>query len=254
MKAIILAAGRGSRMLSLTKDKPKCLVELGGKPLLRWQLDALRAAGARDIAVVGGYRVEALQALAHLPGWNFTILHNPDWASTNMLASLMCGIGWASGQDCIISYSDIVFATKHIGALVNASHDIAITYDTLWHTLWSERFANPLDDAETFREEAGIVREIGNKPERPDVIQGQYMGLLRVTRKGWDTVQAQLDAMGEAAGTSDMTRFLWRMIEAGTHIGAVPVEGKWCEVDSTDDLILYQRKLAEKTSWPHDWR
>ena len=45
MKAIILAAGRGSRLLSLTEDRPKCLVEAGGKPLLAWQIEALRGAG-----------------------------------------------------------------------------------------------------------------------------------------------------------------------------------------------------------------
>ena len=53
--AIILAAGRGSRMKELTEEKPKCLVELAGKPLLHWQLSALRAAQHERILVVRGY-------------------------------------------------------------------------------------------------------------------------------------------------------------------------------------------------------
>ena len=60
MKAIILAAGRGSRMKNMTDERPKCLVELGGKPLLEYQLTALRQAGINEIAVVTGYRRELL--------------------------------------------------------------------------------------------------------------------------------------------------------------------------------------------------
>ena len=56
MNAIILAAGRGSRMKNLTSDKPKCLVQLNGKTLIQWQLDALNQAGISNIAVVTGYR------------------------------------------------------------------------------------------------------------------------------------------------------------------------------------------------------
>lgn len=79
MKAIILAAGRGSRMKGLTDQKPKCLVELRGKTLLEWQLKALREAGVSEIAVVTGYRRELLAA------YGLTEFHNPRWAETNML-------------------------------------------------------------------------------------------------------------------------------------------------------------------------
>ena len=60
MKAIILAAGRGSRMKHLTDEKPKCLAKLGGKLLIEWQLEALSAAGINEIAIVTGYKKELL--------------------------------------------------------------------------------------------------------------------------------------------------------------------------------------------------
>ncbi|MFZ9450262.1 MAG: NTP transferase domain-containing protein, partial [Alphaproteobacteria bacterium] len=60
MRAIILAAGRGSRMRQLTDERPKCLVPLRGRPLLEWQLEALRGAGIREIGIVTGYRREML--------------------------------------------------------------------------------------------------------------------------------------------------------------------------------------------------
>ena len=62
MKAIILAAGRGSRMKKLTNDKPKCLVKLHGKPLLEWQLESMRKSGISEIAIVTGYKHEMLSS------------------------------------------------------------------------------------------------------------------------------------------------------------------------------------------------
>ncbi|HEY9841671.1 MAG TPA: NTP transferase domain-containing protein, partial [Candidatus Obscuribacterales bacterium] len=79
MKAIILAAGRGSRMQGLSEAQPKCLTRLGDRPLLEWQLGALRQAGITETAVVKGYRGELLER-PDLYGFE-----NPRWAQTNMV-------------------------------------------------------------------------------------------------------------------------------------------------------------------------
>src|SRR3546814_13695328 len=63
-KAVILSAGKGSRLLPLTADKPKCLIEINGRSLLEWQLDALAASGIRDIVVVTGFRDHLVDAVA----------------------------------------------------------------------------------------------------------------------------------------------------------------------------------------------
>ena len=95
MKALILAAGRGSRLRELTDDRPKCLVSLAGRPLLRWQHDALCAAGAKDVLVVRGYLAERLvPEAAGLPSGAFATVDNPRWAQCNMLASLLCAAPW----------------------------------------------------------------------------------------------------------------------------------------------------------------
>ena len=63
-KAIILSAGKGSRLLPLTADRPKCLIELSGRSLLEWQLDALAEAGLREVVVVTGFRDDLVDAVA----------------------------------------------------------------------------------------------------------------------------------------------------------------------------------------------
>ena len=101
MKAIILAAGRGSRMKHLTDTQPKCLVELNGKSLLDWQLKALRDAGITEIAIVTGYRRQLLVNRGLIE------FYNPRWAETNMVSSLACADEWLTTEPCIVSYSDI---------------------------------------------------------------------------------------------------------------------------------------------------
>ena len=96
MRAIILAAGRGSRMNDLTDDRPKCLVELRGKPLLEWQLAAIREAGITEIAIVTGYKRELLAR------YELTEFHNPRWAETQMLSSLAYAKKWLESSPSIV--------------------------------------------------------------------------------------------------------------------------------------------------------
>jgi choline kinase len=88
MRALILAAGRGSRMGALGDVRPKCLVELDGRPLLDRQLAALRTGGAREIGIVRGYRKDMLNDPA------LTYFDNDRWAETNMVMSLACAAEW----------------------------------------------------------------------------------------------------------------------------------------------------------------
>ncbi len=86
MKAIILAAGEGTRPRPHTRSRPKCLVELGGHPLLSYQLAALRGAGVNDITIVTGYLREQIEAYGLATRSAFDAAHNPRYNSTNMVA------------------------------------------------------------------------------------------------------------------------------------------------------------------------
>ena len=237
MKAIILAAGRGSRMQSLTDDKPKCLVELRGRTLLDRQLDALHGAGIDEIAIVTGYKRE------QLGGRGLREFHNPRWAETNMVSSLACAEEWLNAGPCIVSYSDIFYEASAVRALKASQAALAVVYDDNWRALWEKRFGDPLLDAETFRMNAdGTLAEIGNKPRSVDEVEGQYMGLLRFTPEGWREIvriraglpQADCDRM-------HMTGTLQKVIDAGrVPIRALPYHQRWGEVDSAEDLQAYQ--------------
>ncbi len=236
MQAIILAAGRGSRMGDSTERKPKGLVELFGKPLVQYQLDAMRAAGIEPTTIVTGYKAEQYEPLAD------KTIRNDNWSNTNMVASLMCASSILLKEPCIVSYSDIFYPADAVEALLSTDAECAISFDPAWRAIWEGRFDNPLDDAESFRlADGSILAEIGKKATSMDDIEGQYMGLLRFTPAFWTRALEYLHSLDASAlGRLDMTSFLQAQIERGEAIKAVAVDCLWGEVDSQEDLAFYE--------------
>lgn len=250
MKAIILAAGRGSRMRDLTEERPKCLVELFGKTLLDWQLEALRGAKINTIAIVTGYKREMLS------NRGLVEFYNARWAETNMVSSLACAQDWLQAEPCIVSYSDIFYSSAAVRSLMTCPASLAVTYDPNWLELWTQRFGDPLLDAETFLLSSdNNLAEIGNKPKSVDDVQGQYMGLLRFTPEGWANVlRIRSSLSSEQCDKMHMTGTLQKIIETdGIPIAAVPYSGVWGEIDSVQDLRVHQKPgVTSQLSRPNE--
>lgn len=237
MKAIILAAGRGTRMGSLTDEGPKCLTLLSGQPLLSWQVKALKDAGVQEIGIVRGYKKDKIK----IEGAFY--FENPKWNKTNMVRSLEYAREWLEKETCVVSYSDIIYPAGTIVQLLESRGDIVISYNTEWLEIWEARFDDPLTDAETFRiNEKGVVVDIGNKANRLEEIQGQYMGLIKFTSSGWSDATDILSSLRpDICDHMDMTTFLQELIKAGISIDAIPIKGRWFEFDCENDLRAYQR-------------
>lgn len=247
-RAILLAAGQGTRLRPHTDDRPKCLVELLGRPLLDYQLATLTAAGIDDITIVTGYRADRIEALGR------PTAHNPQFERTNMVASLMCARDRLDGTaDALIAYTDIVYERRVVEALLATAAPFATTVDLSWKTLWTARQEDPLRDAETLKfGKGGTIRELGKKPTSLADIEGQYMGLIKLSAAFAPAVVAAYDAL-DPAGPYDgkdrdnmyMTSFLQRLIDDGRPLLGVPIRGGWLEVDTVDDLALYHRLHAQ---------
>jgi choline kinase len=242
MRALILAAGRGSRMGPLGDDRPKCLVELDGKPLLGRQIAALRRGGVDEIGIVRGYRAEMFD----FPGLSY--FDNARWAQTNMVMSLAAAAAWLHSGPVIVSYADIFYRGELVRALANASGALVVSYDRAWRHLWTRRFADPLSDAETFRiGAAGELLEIGGKTAKIEDIEGQYMGLLKFTPAAWSAVEALLATLDQPIRDRlDMTGLLRRLLAGRTiPIATLGTDGQWGEIDNPGDVALYQTMIRE---------
>ena len=244
IRAVILAAGQGKRLGPLGEDRPKCLVELAGKPLIERQVAALRRGGVDEIAVVRGYRAEMID----FPGLTYFI--NERWAETNMVMSLAAAGPWLCSGPVIVSYGDIFYRGELVRGLARASGDLIVSYDRAWRDLWTRRFPDPLTDAETFRvNAAGQLLEIGGKTARIEDIEGQYMGLLKFTPPAWRAVEALLSSLDDTLRNRlDVTGLLRRLLEQnGIVIDTFGVDGQWGEIDNPKDVALYQSMINEGT-------
>lgn len=242
MRGLILAAGRGSRMGTIGDNRPKCLVELDGRPLLDRQVAALRRGGAEEIGVVRGYRADMLS----FHGLRY--FDNPRWAETNMVMSLAAAAEWLRSGPVIVSYADIFYRGELARGLLNAPGALVISYDRDWQRLWTRRFADPLSDAETFRiGAAGELLEIGGKTTRIADIEGQYMGLLKFTPPAWAVVEGVLAALDPPVRDKlDMTGLLRRLLAArALPIGTYGTNSQWGEIDNPGDVELYQDMIRD---------
>ena len=242
-RALILAAGEGTRLRPLTNDKPKCMVPLCGVSLLQRQITCLNRQGIQDVHVATGYRSEQIEAL----GYPTTL--NERYDQTNMVATLFTALDFIQQEgDLVISYGDIVFDDYNLQKLLANDDEVALMVDVNWRELWALRLENPLEDAETLiMNDAGYVTELGKKPESYERIQGQYTGLIKIRAdKIADFVDFYRDL--DISATYDgknfdnmyMTSFLQALIDAQWKVKAVLVENGWLEIDSVEDLEHYE--------------
>ena len=246
-KALILAAGQGSRLRPLTNTRPKCLVELDGKSLLSHQIKTLNSLMIDDIHVVTGYLARKIEDLG------FDTSHNEKYDKTNMVYSLFCAIDFlkSCNEDLIIAYGDIIYEKKNLDALLKSEHCISCMIDKNWLKLWSLRNENPLDDAETLVVDSfDRIIEIGKKPINYDKIHGQYTGLIKIKAEAipkliafYKKLSKQVSYDGQDFNNMYMTSFLQEIINSGMEIYAVFVLGGWLEVDSVTDIEVYENLL-----------
>jgi len=247
MKAIVLAAGQGTRLRPLTDNRPKCLVEVAGQSILARAIASLETAGIDDIAVVTGYRADLIRAIGR------PTAHNPDFATTNMVHSLMCAREEMTDEDVLIVYGDILFHPRLVTALMADPAPIGLAVNTAWRALWEERMDDPLSDVETLkRDERGHVLELGKKPTSYDDIQGQFTGLIHIRAEAmarvlefYDSLDRDAEFDGKDFRNMYMTSLLQAIIDGLMPVKAVLVDGGWMEVDEPEDIGVAEAHLHE---------
>jgi len=243
-KAIILAAGEGSRLRPLTNSRPKCLVEFAGETLLSRQVTVLRSENIKDVHIVTGYLGDKITSLG------FQTSHNKDYDKTNMVASLFCALPFIESceEDLIVAYGDIVYTSENLQAMLTSRAEVSLMIDQNWKDLWSVRLDNPLDDAETLKvDDNGYVTELGKKPSGYEDIQGQYTGLIKIRADKLKDLVNFYKSLNQSAmydgknfDNMYMTSFIQLLINAGWGVEAVDVMGGWLEVDTVADLKAYE--------------
>jgi choline kinase len=251
MKAIIIAAGMGSRLGDLTKDLPKCLLELNGKSLLQHQLDALRANGITDISIIKGYKQEKI----NLPGIKYYL--NENYRNNNILNSLMCAEK-EMDDDVIIAYSDILYDQQVVKRLMESNKPISIIVDIDWKGYYEGRTDHPIEQAENvILDSNNRVIEIGKIVTNKDDVHGEFIGMMKLSKRGCEVFKKNFNrakqlfwgkpfqkaATFEKAYVTDM---LQDLTDLGVNVHCVIIEKGWMEIDTVQDYERAELMIKNK--------
>jgi len=243
MRPIIIGAGRGMRLAHNTDSIPKTMVEVMGRPMLEWILEALAHAGldSDQVVFVGGYSQEVVER-AHP---EFTFVENRDWPNNNILLSLLYARDYL-GEGFLSTYGDIVYGGGIVKKLVESPHDITLGCDTAWRRRYVNRTHHPETDAEKLRADGEVVTEISRRIPSEQA-SGEFIGVLKMSARGAATFLAHFDARSkEFAGGPYREGRTWEkaylidllqdMLERGVVMHRVDTRGEYMEIDTEQDL------------------
>ncbi len=240
---IILAAGRGSRMEELTKDKPKSFVNITKKKrLIDTVIENFITLGLNEITVITGYKSNKFNQFKKI-----NTIKNKKWKTTNIFGSLICADKILSKYTCIISYADIFYEKEAVKILKTSKikNGIVMLSYRYWKKYWKKRFKNPLTDLETFRtNNKNQLVEIGKRTNSYKNIKGQYMGIFRIDPNSWKKVKQHLFNNSKNLNKIDITTLFQLIIKK--KICKIYVESykkKWFEIDSIKDYKLFKKLI-----------
>jgi choline kinase len=263
-RAIIIAAGRGKRLMPYTDETPKCLVPVDHRTILELQLEAFRAHGVDDIVMIRGYQRDELTRFCRAIDDRIRFVDNTDWEHNNILESLFCADAELAGP-VMLTYSDIVFTRAVVGSLAASSSDIALIIDRDFRDIYEGRTEHPLPEAEVADlDGAGRVRRVGKRALPPDEAWGEFIGLARLSAVGSTWFRDEWRALRERyRGREDqpferaptfraayLTDMLQHLIDLGRPIEPVGIHGSWREIDTVQDLERTRELLrSRKEDW-----
>ena len=255
MKAIILAAGMGTRLGKYTKNLPKCMLIFHGKTLLERQIETLRKAGITDISIVRGYQPDKIT----LSGVKY--YHNQDFANTNMVETLFCAEKELDGNDDIlVCYADIIYESRILEKAVESKTEIGVVVDEDYWAYWCARSDEPENDMESLVVEKGRIVELGDTKCNRDNAKVRYVGLLKFSKNGVEKLKKIYHENRTKYYASDkpwlrsksfkkayMTCMLQALINAGQEVKPILVSRGWLEFDTSGDYEKYNLWLKDGT-------
>lgn len=234
MKALILAAGFGSRLLPITENRPKSLVPVNGTPILFKQIDNLLENGITDITVISGYKAEILEEclLAKYP--NISIIRSIDYESTNNMYSAWLAREYFCGCEFLMMNADVFFDASVIRSLLAFEGPDAVVVD----------MGNYLEESMKVIEKDGRLVQIA-KTISPEEALGVSIDVYKFSPAGSNAFFRVCEKY--IAEKKELK--LWSEVALNDAMGdvkfqACPLVGRWFEIDNHDDLRIASELFA----------
>ena len=237
MKAVILAAGQGTRIRSVHGEHPKCLIEVDETTILDHQLEALAMAGINEVAIVVGYEKE--QIIAHVrskgPSYDQRIhfIENPAFAVTNNIYSLWLAIDWLRGDSFIVLNADVIFDAEILNSAAQIYAPISMIVDPLWR-----------DETMKVIIEGDRVTRMSKKISQEE-FSGTYIGITVFSTSSENRFFHKLSDLMAAGRVNDFFNIaVQELADEGVPVGYTSTDGlAWAEIDDPLDLTFAQQSI-----------
>jgi len=246
-KALIVAAGLGSRLKGHTENTPKCMLDFGGKTLLQKQLLSYKKNGVDDISLIRGYKKNKI----NYKGIRY--FDNDDYKDNNILNSIFYGEEAINGN-IIISYSDILFEPFVVKRAMEADHDISVIVDVDWRDYYINRKDHPLSEAENviFNSNNEVVK-IGKIASEKEEVHGEFIGMIKLNHRGCETLRQNFHRVKKIYWNKPfqrakifqkayLTDMIQELVDIGIKVHCVIIERGWKEIDTVED---YKKALID---------
>ena len=237
MKAVILAAGQGTRIRSVHGEHPKCLIEVDNATILDHQLEALYKAGITDVVMVVGYEKE--QIINHLRSRKLSqvqrvqFIENAAFAITNNIYSLWLALDWVRGDSFIVLNADVIFDADVLDRAVRANTPISMIIDLLWRD-------------ETMKVIIHGDRVIQMSKKIPRVqFSGTYIGVTMFSKEIQERFCNKMTTVISAGRVNEFFNVaVQELVDEGVHVGYTSTDGlAWAEIDDPTDLNFAQQNV-----------
>ena len=246
IKALIVAAGLGSRLKKHTESLPKCMLDFGGKTLLQRQLDAYKKCDINNISLIRGYKKEKINYKS------INYFENNDYKNNNILNSIFYAEKTINGN-LIISYSDILFDSSVVRRLIKSDHDISVVVDIDWRGYYVGRKDHPISEAENvIFNSNNEVEKIGKINTGKEEVHGEFIGMIKLSSHGCEIFKQQFNRLkkiywdkpfqrAKIFQKAYLTDFIQELVDIGIKVHCVIIESGWKEIDTVED---YKKALA----------
>ena len=236
MKALILAAGLGTRLAPITNDRPKSLVPVNGQPIILKQIDNLHKNGITDITVVSGSKANILEEKIHALYPEIRIIESVDYATTNNMYSAYLAHEVMENSDFLMMNADVFYDASVVTALLNFEAPNAIVTD----------IGNYLEESMKVVEENGRLVKISKSIEKADALGASidvYKFSSDAGKKFFGKCAEYIETKKELKMWSEVAL---NDILKDVEFRACPLVGRWLEIDNHDDLAAAEKLFAEE--------
>ncbi len=239
VKAVLLAAGVGSRIRPLTDNSPKSLLDVAGKSILQRMLENVEAVGITDVIVITGYLEEQLKDFItkNFPNLNVIFKRNDKYEETNTGYSLLLTREFVEGFDFVKFDADVVFEKAILEKLL-ASEVSALCIDRNIHL--------EAEEVKVITDENGKVLEVGKKLD-PHKANGESIGIEKITAEAGKVLFQELDSLlkDQKNWQEYYDDSYTSLVNKGVPFEAVDITGlKWVEIDTHADYKRAQEMFA----------